>query len=185
MKDIRLKLLKEALNVNDDGQTAIEVEFEDMRCEYKSRMVNMDPEYDSTVEEEKQRVYIYLGDDFGIIKLWDLTYVLKQANIEACKPLWEIRGDQYFPNRSEKVNASGYASRLRTIAISNLRQRTNVQDPEDSGMIIRECVGHSKTITKLNYHNFDGLISIGNDNQVRIWSFGLDLWGIIDCRHYE
>ena len=81
MKDIRLKLLKEALDVNEEGQTAIEVEFENMRSSYKSRMTNMDPEYDSTIEEEKQRVYLYLGDDFGILKLWDLTYILKNANI--------------------------------------------------------------------------------------------------------
>ena len=76
MNDIRLKLLKEALNVNEEGKTKIEAEFENMRCKYLERMINMDPEYDSQVEDEKQRVYMYLGDSFGIIKLWDLTYVL-------------------------------------------------------------------------------------------------------------
>lgn len=47
-----------------------------MRLPYLARMENMDPEYDTRVDEEKLRVYLYLGDDFGILKLWDLTYVL-------------------------------------------------------------------------------------------------------------
>jgi hypothetical protein len=28
-------------------------------------------------------------------------------------------------------------------------------------------------------------MSIGKDCQVRIWSHGLDLWGIIDSKNYE
>ena len=59
------------------------------------------------------------------------------------------------------------------------------RDPEDSGLIIRECVGHKKEITKINQHNFNGLISLGNDHMVKIWSHGLDLWGTIDSRHYD
>ena len=42
-------------------------------------MENMDPEYDAKIEEECLRVYLYLGDDFGILKLWDLTYLLEKA----------------------------------------------------------------------------------------------------------
>ena len=59
-----------------------------------------------------------------------------------------------------------------------------VKDPEDAGLIIREAVGHEKGIMKLNPHNFDGMISVGQDCQVRVWSYGLDLWGIIDLKHY-
>ena len=43
----------------------------------------------------------------------------------------------------------------------------SARDPEDSGLIIRETVGHRKEITKLNQHNFNGLISVGNDCMVR------------------
>lgn len=60
-----------------------------------------------------------------------------------------------------------------------------MKDPEDEGLIIRECVAHEKPFTRLNPHNFDGLMSIGKDCQVRIWSYGLDLWGIIDTTHYR
>ena len=58
-------------------------------------------------------------------------------------------------------------------------------DPEDTGLLIRECLAHRKSVTKLNKHSFNGIISIGQDYMVKVWSHGLDLWGVIDCRYYE
>ena len=40
-------------------------------------MEYLDPNYDRDIDEEKLRVYLYLGDDFGIMKIWDLTYLLE------------------------------------------------------------------------------------------------------------
>ena len=48
-----------------------------MRLAYLPRMENLDPNYDLNVEDEKMRVFLYIGDDFGILKLWDLTYLLE------------------------------------------------------------------------------------------------------------
>ena len=48
-----------------------------MRLAYLPRMVNLDPEYDQKVDDEKLRVFLYLGDEFGIMKMWDLTYFLE------------------------------------------------------------------------------------------------------------
>lgn len=65
-----------------------------MRLNYLPRMVNLDPEYDAKVDEEKLRVFLYLGDDFGIMKLWDLTYFLECSGLEPCaKPFWQARGE--------------------------------------------------------------------------------------------
>ena len=52
-------------------------------------------------------------------------------------------------------------------------------------MIVRECLAHEKAVTQINKHGFEGLLTVAQDCQVRIWSQALDLWGIIDCRHYE
>lgn len=157
-----------------------------MRNEYLPRMEHLDPNYDDTVNEEKVRIYLYLGDDFGIMKQWDLTYLIQQQEIKPCQPVWQTRGDQYFPNRTEEVNAVSYAQRLRKfVHDNNLTQKDRVKDPEDTGLIIRETVAHEKSIMKLNPHNFDGLISVSQDCEVRVWSHGLDLWGIIDCRTYS
>ena len=46
-------------------------------------------------------------------------------------------------------------------------------------------MAHDASVSKINYHHQDGLITISKDCQVRVWSYSLDLWGIIDCRHYE
>lgn len=93
MKDIRLGILKEALHVDKVGKTGIETEFEKMRLKYLPRMDNLDSEYDNTIEEEKLRVYMYIGDEFGIMKLWDLSHVIQKRKIEPCRPFWEARGD--------------------------------------------------------------------------------------------
>lgn len=140
-------MLKDQLKANEEGWNKIETAFEEMRLSYLPRMEHMDPEYDAKIEEEKLRVYMYLGDDFGILKQWDLTYLLEKSGLEPCQPFWKTRGDQYFPGRTEMVNVTGYASRLRNIAQSNMQTNfKRVVDPEDSGLIIRECVAHNKAI---------------------------------------
>ena len=76
---MRLALLKQWLKVADEetGETHIEKKFEEMRLEYLPRMEYLDPEYDDKIEEEAPRVHLYLGDDFGILKLWDLSYMFQ------------------------------------------------------------------------------------------------------------
>lgn len=71
-------MLTDSLKKNEDGKTKIEQQFEDMRLAYMPRMECLDPEYDDTLDEEKPRVFLHLGDDFGILRLWDLTYLLKK-----------------------------------------------------------------------------------------------------------
>ena len=90
-----------------------------MRVKYLPRMESLDPEYEETIDEEKLRVMLYLGDDAGMIKLWDFTYVLQKSNLEPSQPFWQVRADQYFPSRKERVDASGYASRLTSLAQHN------------------------------------------------------------------
>ena len=74
MQDIRLGLLKKALSTvldsegKDTGLTQIETEFDGMRLTNGPHMENLDPEYDETTDQEKLRVYLYLGDEYGIIK---------------------------------------------------------------------------------------------------------------------
>ena len=84
-----------------------------MRLTNGPHMENLDPEYDEKIEQEKLRVYLYIADEYGIIKQWDLSYILEQSFVEPCRPVWQVRGDAYNPNRAEKVNVSGYAMRMR------------------------------------------------------------------------
>lgn len=35
-------------------------------------------DYESTLEEEKNRIFIYIADELGFIKVWDLTYIIEE-----------------------------------------------------------------------------------------------------------
>ena len=76
IKEMRVSMLTDSLKMNEDGKTKIEQQFEEMRLAYLPRMEYLDPDYDINLDEEKPRVFLHLGDDFGILKLWDLTYLL-------------------------------------------------------------------------------------------------------------
>lgn len=93
MQEIRLKYLQDFLNTDENGMTKIQTQFETMRLQYLPRMECLDPEYDDKIDEEKMRAYLYLGDDFGMMKIWDLTYLLETANIKPCRAVAEVRGD--------------------------------------------------------------------------------------------
>lgn len=93
MKEIRLEFLRKALETDEEGRTQIENRFEEMRVKYMARMDCLDPNYDDTIDEEKLRAMLYFGDDRGLIKLWDLTYVLELAGVVPCQAYWEVKGD--------------------------------------------------------------------------------------------
>ena len=89
---------------------------------------------------------MYVGDDFGIMKLWNMTYLLEKAGYEKCKSHKELRGKNFYPTRKENVNAKAHYPRHMQIALmAKIRQPAAI-DPEDSGVIIREVVGHKTAI---------------------------------------
>lgn len=81
MKELRHEFLKKALETGEDGLNYIETHFEEMRVQYMHRMELLDPNYDATIDEEKLRVLLYLGDDRGFIKLWDFSYLLERSGL--------------------------------------------------------------------------------------------------------
>lgn len=68
--------------------------------------------YNETIDEERDRIYLYLGDDAGYLKLWDLDPVIARAGM---KPVVAFRTTktQYNPYRQEKCDVSDYANSLR------------------------------------------------------------------------
>jgi len=48
----------------------------------KRRDANHELQADSELDVEKERLYIYLGDEMGYIKIWDFTAIAKAHNIE-------------------------------------------------------------------------------------------------------
>ena len=48
-----------------------------MRGPRSEKFSFLDPKYDDEIDVEKDRIYVYIGDDFGVMKLWDVTYLLE------------------------------------------------------------------------------------------------------------
>ena len=76
--DARLTLMGKYYEVDPaTGRTKVEDEFENMRRGRLESMSLLDPEYDESIDEEREHVYVYFGDDAGYVKLWELSYFLK------------------------------------------------------------------------------------------------------------
>ena len=142
MQDSRLELLAQYQEVQDNGRTLMQNKFEEMRPPRKEKNILLDPKYDEDVNVEKERTYMYVGDDFGILKLWDMTYLLETAGYPKCRPHKETRGKNYYPNRKENVNVKAHYPRHMQVATMMKTKQPAEADPEDAGLIIREIVAH-------------------------------------------
>ena len=67
----------------------------------------MAEDYDETVDVKKARTFLILGDEFGHLKLWDLTGVIKKLRengIRIQRQTWaQFRGDKFSPGRVEGI----------------------------------------------------------------------------------
>lgn len=186
IQEVRIKFLQEALKKDKKtGKTTVETQFENMRENQQDYNEYRASDYDETIDEEKLRAFVYLGDEFGCLKLWDLTHLMERFEIGPCQSHRETRGDQYNTLRTEMVNVKSFASQIRKLSRINMFRLPKRTDPEDSGVIVRQAMGHSKTLTHLDKNTLDGLISCGKDFKVKIWSRGLDVWGVINMRSYD
>lgn len=183
MQDSRLQLLKQ-YNVPDpddeEGRTKLVTRFESMRVPRSEKSELLDPNYDADVDVEKDRIYVYIGDDFGIMKLWDVTYLLESSIYEPTKSWKEIRSKNYNPVRKENINAAAHFPRHLQLAQQAAKKMPEGIDPEDKGLIIREVVAHKTVVHAINRHEQGGVITCSKDGFVRLWSNGLDLWGSLN-----
>ena len=151
-----------------------------MRGPRSDKFTFLDPKYDEEIDHEKDRIYVYIGDDFGVMKLWDMTYLLESSICEPTKSWKEIRGKNYNPVRKENINAGAHFPRHLQLAQNAQKKMTEGIDPEDKGIIIREVVAHKTIIHSVNRHDQGGVITCSKDGFVRLWSNGLDLWGSLN-----
>jgi hypothetical protein len=41
-------------------------------------------DYNDHIEEEFERIYLYIGDEYGFIKIWNLTKIIRDIGIDPC-----------------------------------------------------------------------------------------------------
>lgn len=62
-------------------------------------------DYNANINNEIERIYLYLGDEGGFLKIWDLTSVFKNSGIEKIKAVTEQK-TAYNPFRMEKIDCT-------------------------------------------------------------------------------
>jgi hypothetical protein len=136
------------------------------------------PDYNDTINIEKERTYVYVGDEFGYLKIWDLQALIESTGIKKCKKHTDSKA--FNPRRQEVVDCSSYTNQQRTTSkLRDLKLPESI-DPSMTGVLIREAKGHTDVITcvsKLELADCNGVITSSKDNKIKVWSLGLDLWG--------
>ena len=91
----------------------------------------LDPDYDDSIDEVKDRVIFYLGDEVGFLKVWDLTFLLETYEIKPCTQTYaESKVESYNPSRIEGVDVSQLVSTsLRKYAARRARKNPKALDP--------------------------------------------------------
>ena len=52
-----------------------------MRMKRNDKMVLLNQNYDVDVEDEGEHLYVYVGDDLGFIKLWEMGELMRVHDI--------------------------------------------------------------------------------------------------------
>jgi len=73
----------------------------------------LDKNYDQDLDKLQSRVYLYFGDEFGFIKLWDLTYICQQAGSKQSQTHAEWKGKRYFPFRIEGIEINSLVTKTK------------------------------------------------------------------------
>ncbi|CDW71705.1 UNKNOWN [Stylonychia lemnae] len=150
------------------------------RLNKKSPPVEND--YERKLDQVFERCYMYVADEAGFIKVWDLTNIIKKIGFSPADN-YPQKKVSFNPKRKETIDCTIFASSMRNDA--KKQKLPDILNPEKVGIFIREVKAHRECIVSMNpiqVSNGGGLITCSTDRRVRVWSSFLDLWGTIDQR---
>jgi WD40 repeat protein len=139
-------------------------------------------DYNEKVKERTHRAYMYVGDELGYLKVWDLASFLRNSDIQKVKSHVEHK-TSFNPRRQEIVNCAAYTLQNRKFYKLKPHKLPQPVDPAMTGVLIREVLGHTSvitSITKIELSDIQLLLTAGKDNKVRTWALDLDLHGNIN-----
>ena len=65
------------------------------------------------MDVEKERIYLFLGDERGFLKIWNLTDIIKDTGVKPCKNMTEVTTHAFNPHRLERIDLTGMAKTMR------------------------------------------------------------------------
>jgi len=143
-----------------------------------------DEEYMATLDDELERFYLYVGDEYGFLKIWDLNILLKQTGIKKVPRFIDTK-TAFNPRRKEITDTTSIADQIRMAIIKDETVLPPLMDPALTGQLIREARAHSDVITevaRIKYEDCDCVLTSSKDKLVRVWSVGFDLLGTINLK---
>ena len=94
------------------GQIYQELLKDEASDTFVTQVQSVGADYNETLDEEKERIYMYLGDEHGFLKIWDLTSFVSKVGVAKVKCIPETKG-AYNPRRQEVVDCSAFTSQYR------------------------------------------------------------------------
>jgi hypothetical protein len=90
-----------------------------------------------TYSKEVEKIYLYLCDNAGYVKVWNLTEMIEAHKIEQV-PSYIDTVLNYYPSRSERINLTSTAHFARKDA--KVQNNFSLElDPFFSGVLLREA----------------------------------------------
>ena len=102
----------EKLQMVKEGEMYTELLRDDTSNTFMTQGETTKAMYNDSIYEDKDRLYLYIGDEFGFLKMWDLDPVLERAGIKHVKSYRSTK-TSFNPFRQEKVDCTDYAHQLR------------------------------------------------------------------------
>ena len=120
---------------------------------FVTQVQSVGEDYNEKLDIEKERTYLYVGDEHGYLKIWDLTAFLEQKSSEAngiqkCKKAIDNK-TAFNPRRQETVDCSLFTMHQRKSFALKPPVLPGAIDPGMTGMLIRESKAHTDVITSV------------------------------------
>lgn len=167
-----------------NGELYQEILADEKSKTFLTQVQSVGPDYNETLQIEKERTYLYVGDEFGFLKIWDLTSFLETVEIQKCKSVTEQKS-AFNARRQETVDCSAFTMHQRKSFQLKPPTLPHLVNPELTGILIREAKSHMDVITsisRMEFQDCSGILTSSRDNKVRTWSTGLDMWGNLNQR---
>lgn len=139
-------------------------------------------EYNRKAPLQMERIYLYVGDEMGYLKLFNLTNLVHSIG-DLKKVPNQIKNRTFNPRRQEVVDTTHMARQLRRALKMEKRRLPPPLDPEMSQVLVRELLCHTDVITSISrivYEDVEAIATTSQDNTTRVWSRGFDLLGNIN-----
>ncbi len=158
-----------------DIKSVVEVQFDMLQ-----QRLPKERKWKKTYSKEVEKIYLYLCDNAGYVKVWNLTEMIEAHKIEQV-PSYIDTVLNYYPSRSERINLTSTAHFARKDA--KVQNNFSLElDPFFSGVLLREAQSNIDAVTSINLSEVSGLITCcPKEQEVTIWDpFTLNVWGVIN-----